>query len=331
MRCLRIFSSKIFDVLPGLPLVWALLLPCGAAAQEVGAAARVNGVEISLFRLERYFQDFLQERGRSVQMMTNPQAYKNLKREALEQLIEAELFWQAAQEKNLIAPPEQVRSAIERLRTVVGSEEALKRRLDNAGFTEATYLDYLKRMLSSQLYVEREVTSAVSVSDQAVHDFYAANRDKFVRPEQLSARHILIKLDPAADTVQRARARQRIDEILAEARKGADFAALAEKYSEDVTAASGGSLGRFPRGRMVKAFEDAAFALQPGELSGVVESPFGYHVIKLESREPGGPVPEAEVSGRVREYLLAVQRQRAVKDALEVLRARAKIEIVVPL
>ena len=63
----------------------------------------------------------------------------------------------------------------------------------------------------------------------------------------------------------------------------------------------------------------------------MVESPFGYHIIKLESREPGGTVPEADVRGRIREYLLAVQRQKAAKDALEVLRSKAKIEILVPL
>jgi peptidyl-prolyl cis-trans isomerase C len=328
---LRGVSSKILDALLGLPLAWALLSPVCGSAQEVGAAARVNGVEISLFRLERYFQDYLQERGRNVQMMTNPQAYKSLKREALERLIDAELLWQAAQQKNLVAAPEQVRSAMERLRALVGSEEALKRRLDTAGFTEATYLDYLTRMLSSQIYVEREVTAAVSVSDEAVHDFYADNRDKFVRPEQVAARHILIRLDPAAGPDKRAQARQRIDEILAQARKGADFAALAKQHSEDATAASGGNLGRFPRGSMVKAFEDAAFALEPGEISGVVESPFGYHIIRLESREPGGTVPEADVRGRIREYLLAVRRQKAAKDALEALRSKAKIEILVPL
>lgn len=331
MPSLRNFVSGARNTLLGLPVACILLSPSGVSGQEVGIAARVNGAEISVFRLERYFQDYLQDKGRNVQMMTNPLAYKRLKREALEQLIEAELLWQGAQQRNVIAAPEDVQAAMERLRSIVGSKEALQRRLDNAGFTEATYRDYLKRALSVQLYIEREVTAAVTVTDDAVHDFYARNRDTFVRPEQVRARHILIKLDRAADPARRGQARKRIGDVLEQARKGADFAALADQYSEDATAASGGDLGRFPRGRMVKPFEDAAFALKPGEISEVVESPFGYHIIKLESREPGGAVPEAEVSGRVREYLLAVKREKAAKDAVEALRSKAKIEILVPL
>jgi SurA-like protein len=225
----RSFFSGPFGAPLGSAALCVLLSASGALAQEVGTAARVNGVEISVFRLERYFEDYLQEKGRSVQMMTNPQVYKRLKREALDQLIEAELLWQEAKKKKVAAAPEEVRAAMERLRALVGSEEALRRKLDNAGFTEATYLDYLKRALSTQLYIEREVTAAVSVSDQAVHDFYAGNPDKFVRPGQ------------------------------------------------------------------------------------------------------AGPVPEAEASARIREYLLAVERQKAVKDALEALRSKAKIEILVPL
>jgi peptidyl-prolyl cis-trans isomerase C len=309
----------------------ALLLAGNAAmAQEVGVAARVNGVEIPVFRLERYFQDYLQEKGRNVGEIRSPQVYKNLKREALEGLIEVELLWQEAQKKNLIAAPEEVRAAMEQLRTRFQSKEALQRKLEVAGFTEETYLDYLKRALSARRYRERELAAA-KVSDEAVHEFYAGNPDKFIRPEAVGARHILIKADAQAGQAERAKAKQRIGEILAEAKKGADFAGLAKKHSEDATAVTGGDLGYFPRGRMVKAFEDAAFALKPGEISEVVETVFGYHVIKLQSREPGGVVPEAEAREQVREYLLAAKRAQAVKDALERLRSNAVIEILTPL
>jgi len=135
----------------------ALLLWASAGiAQEVGAAARVNGVEIPVFRLERYFLDYLEDKGRNVQMMTNPAVYKRMKREALEQLIEAELLWQAAQKKNLIAPPQEVRSAMEQLRSQFSSEDAYRRKLDVAGFTEETYADYVKQALSARRYVAQE-------------------------------------------------------------------------------------------------------------------------------------------------------------------------------
>ena len=171
-------------------------------------------------------------------------------------------------------------------------------------------------------------SAAGKVSDEAVHEFYAGNPDKFIRPEAIGARHILLKVNPQADAAERALARRQIGEILAQARKGTDFAALAGKHSQDATAASGGNLGYFPRGRMVKPFEDAAFALKPGEISDVVETPFGYHIIKVDSREPSGQVPETAARDQVRDYLLAEKRQQVVKDTIERLRANAAIEIL---
>jgi parvulin-like peptidyl-prolyl isomerase len=308
-----------------------LLSWSGATAQEVGVAARVNGVEVSIFRLERYFEEYLKEKGRNVGAIRNPQAYKSLKREALEQLVERQLVWQEAQRRNAIAAADEVQAAIGELRARFPSQDAFARRLDEAGFTEKTYLDYLKQELSAQRYLALQIGAKLTVSDQAVHEFYAGNPDKFIRPEEIGACHILIKVDAGAGAAKRAQARQRIGEILAEARKGADFAALAKKYSEDVTAASGGDLGHFSRGRMVKAFEDAAFALKLGEISDVVETPFGYHIIKLETRTSAGLVPEAEVAERVRQYLLTGKRRRAAEEVIEELRSKAKIEILLPL
>lgn len=130
-----------------------------------------------------------------------------------------------------------------------------------------------------------------AVSDADVQQYYAARIDEYTKPEQIHARHILLKLDPDAGDAFKTEVRKKAEEVLAKVKAGEDFAALAKQYSEDSSAAQGGDLGTFGRGKMVKPFEDAAFALDPGATSDIVESPFGLHIIKVEAKEDAGTKP----------------------------------------
>ncbi len=135
----------------------------------------------------------------------------------------------------------------------------------------------------------------VQVSDDELKARYEKEKDGYRIPEQRHARHILIKVDPRADEKTVAARKKEAEKILALARAGKDFAALAKKYSEGPTAQNGGDLGFFPRGRMVKPFDDAVFSLHPGEISGLVRSSFGFHIIKLEEIRPAVTRSFAEV------------------------------------
>jgi len=129
------------------------------------------------------------------------------------------------------------------------------------------------------------------VSDAEVKQYYDAHLEEFTKPEQVHARHILLKIDPDANDAFKAEVRKKAEEVLAKVKAGEDFGALAKQYSEDSSAAEGGDLGTFGRGKMVKPFEDAAFALEPGASSDIVESPFGLHIIKVESKDAAGTKP----------------------------------------
>lgn len=148
-----------------------------------------------------------------------------------------------------------------------------------------------------------KVDDANRPNDQALDALaqatYRANEKRFEAPAQTRARHILIRNDVPE-------ARKKAEDLLAQLKAGADFAALAKTHSGDPgSAANGGDLGFFPAGRMVKPFEDALAALkQTGELSDVVQSPFGFHIIKLEGRRPAGVRPYAEVSEELKYELL---------------------------
>jgi peptidyl-prolyl cis-trans isomerase C len=308
--------------------VLVFFLGAGAWAAEVGPAARVNGVEIPRARLEKAFNAYLQQRGIESQSIRNPEQGQALQRQVLDVLIVQELLWQEAKRKNFIVQQEEVDQALARIRANFPSQEAFFKKLEENGLTQESYVEDVKRRLSVRQMIQQDIAKGITVSDQEVHDFYLANPDKLTRPEQIRVRHILIKVDSAVDQATKQAARQKIDAILVEARGGADFAVLARQYSEGPSGPQGGDLGFFGRGQMAPPFEEAAFAMQPGEISGVVETRFGYHIIKLEERREAALAPEQEMAGRIRDYLQSVKVQQALEKRVQSLRQAGTVEIL---
>lgn len=316
----------------GLWLLAGLVLAGAAQAQmhAYGLAAKVNGVGISNQTLEYSFQEYLREQGQNIAAMRHPGRVKVLRRETLDLLIDQELAWQAAQRARVLATDEEVTEAVDRMRAQFRSAQVFVSRLAIEGYSEASYREHIKRLVSAQKYLDA-VAATVQVTEREVHDFYTANLDKFRAPEQIRVRHILLRVAPDATDEDRQAARKRLTAILDELRRGGDFAALATRHSDDGSAARGGDLGYFPRGGMVPPFEQAAFALQVGEVSGIVETPFGLHLIELEDRRPARLVSEAEARQQILDYLRREKSRAAVDTELQRLRSGAEIEVLLPL
>jgi peptidyl-prolyl cis-trans isomerase C len=305
-------------------LLLAAAVPAGAVV--TGTAARVNGAEITNQRLEAAFEAYLAERGRSPAAIRDPRAYEGLRREALDLLIDEELLWQEARRLKALPSQREVEDEVARERAAYKDAAALARALEAAGLGEAEWPGHVRRQLAVRRLVDRHLARGLSVSDAEVHAFYEENLRRFTRPEQLRARHVLVAVPAGADAEARAAARGKAEAVRAEALAGADFAELARSRSDDSTAGRGGELEPFGRGVMVRPFEEAAFALEAGGISPVIETGFGFHVIKLEERIPELRLPEADVRERIREHLLLGKRQAAVARRLEALRAAAVIE-----
>jgi peptidyl-prolyl cis-trans isomerase D len=164
-------------------------------------------------------------------------------------------------------------------------------------------------VFSADDYAAAAAPSASEI--QAYYDQHLAN--DFTKPEQVHARHLLVRVASDASDEERAAARKRIEGLRAEIAAGADFATVAKEHSDDRgSGAQGGDLGWFPRGKMDPAFEKAAFALEPGTLSDVVETPFGFHLILVEAHDPGGPQPLPEVRDTI---VKAIVHQRGLELA----------------
>ncbi|HEX9079652.1 MAG TPA: peptidylprolyl isomerase [Desulfuromonadaceae bacterium] len=193
-------------------------------------------------------------------------------------------------------------------------KQAAKDGLDKGPELEEKLQD-LKKRLIVEAFLKKKVEAEANVSDADLKKFYEQNKDKFKAPEQIRASHILVKTEKEAK------------DILAQLKAGGNFEELAKKYSIDSSAAKGGDLGWFGKGAMVPAFEKAAMGLKEGQISDVVKSDFGYHIIKLTGKRPAGVRPFEEVKDQIKAAILPSKQQEIFQKIKEDLKKNAKITI----
>jgi peptidyl-prolyl cis-trans isomerase C len=305
----------------------ALLGGASLAWAEAAVSAKVNGVEISQVRVDSTFGAFLESQRVQAAQLRNPQQYQQLRRQVLDSLIGQELLFQEAKKRGFKAPDEEVKKALDQAQAGSASKEAYQQRLAQAGFTEEGYAEDTRKRLTVAEMLEKDISAKVVVTDVEIEEFYKANPAAFTPPEQVHVRHILITVPADADAATKEAAKKRLEGIAAEIKGGADFAELAKKSSQDSSAEEGGDLGVIGRGQTVKPFEDAAFALKVGEVSGVVETQYGYHLIKLEERQGGQEVPLDSVKDRVRQFLTARKTQDELQALVAQLRKAADVQV----
>jgi len=236
---------------------------------------------------------------------------------------------QEAATRKLAVPEADVDAQVQQMQKQFPNDAEFKKALSARNTTpEQLKEDARVDMLINKM-MESEVATAAAATDADAKDFYDKNPDKFKQGETVRASHILIMADEKADDATKKAARAKIDGILKRAKAGEDFAALAKENSQDGSAAQGGDLGFFPRGQMVPPFDEAAFALKPGEMSGVVTTQFGYHIIKMMERKDATTVPFEQVKPQVLNFLSNQKKQDRVNAFIEEAKKRAKIEVLV--
>jgi peptidyl-prolyl cis-trans isomerase C len=246
-----------------------------------------------------------------------------IKKETLEGLIQRELLYQESQKQGIKIDQETVDETFKKR---FPDEAQFKEMMSGMNVTEAEIKAQFMEGMAIQRLVDKEVGEKVTVSDKETKAYYDANQESFKEPEQVRASHILIKVDPKADASQKVEARKRVEEVQERLKKGEEFSALAKEFSQCPSSAKGGDLGYFRRGQMVKPFEEVAFALKPGELSDIVETKFGYHLIKVMDKKAPGTASYQEVKPRIEQKLKREKFQKAFSLYVEKLKEKAKIE-----
>ena len=287
--------------------------------------AVVNGSVITQAELDREV-NLVQQRFANMGRPMGQVQLLTIKSQVLESLISRELLYQESQKKGVKVNQQRLDTEYEGLKNRFPSEEEFKNRLSSLKISEADVKTQIERGLVIQEFIDEEIGGKVVVPEKDVKAYYDTHPDSFKQPEQVRASHILLKVDPQADKDQKAAARKKLEEIRKRLLKGEDFVALAREFSEGPTSVRGGDLGYFRRGQMVKPFEDAAFALKVGELSDVVETRFGYHLIKVTGKKPETTIAYAEVKERLQKYLKDEKVQQEVTVYIEELKTKAKVE-----
>jgi len=221
-------------------------------------------------------------------------------------------------------------SAAEQAKTVNLTDEDLQRHLDEHA---DRYRVPAKTRARYVAYKPADFTGQVEIKDGEIAEQYELQKDdRFTEPEQVRARHILVKVASGASDQEKAKARQKAEGLLAKVKAGDDFAVIAKKSSDDGgTASKGGDLGFFPHGQMAPEFEAAAFALEAGGLSDIVESPFGFHIIRVEEKRAAGTKPleaarDEIVASLKNERALEIAHREAEADRRRVLGGQAFAE-----
>ncbi len=176
----------------------------------------------------------------------------------------------------------------------------------------------MKDQLLAHAYLSKEIIEKVTVSDKEAEDYYGKNKKVFEKPERVRARHILILVKQGAGDDEKKAAKKKAEGLLDRVRKGEDFAKLAGEFSDDPgSKQKGGDLGFFQRNSMIPEFDKAAFALEPGGISGIVETSFGYHIIKVEEKKKAEIPPYETIKEEVRTLALQAAKQERVSRFID--------------
>jgi len=304
-----------------------LSLPAMAADPKVAGdkAAVVNGVVITRAHYDKELKVHLERVSRQGQQISDDQLAA-LKKEVLDGLIEREVLYQKSQQVGIKVDAQKVDEQLAGIKKRFPNEEEFQKALASMNLTEAEVRTQIQRGLAIRGLIDKEVADKVVVTEEETKAYYTGNPQFFKQPEQVKASHILIKVEPNADDAAKEAARNKIREVRQKLSAGGDFAELAKEYSEGPSGPSGGDLGYFRRGQMVKPFEDTAFSMQVNQVSDVVETRFGYHLIKVYEKTPEKTLAYDEVKEKISERLKREKIQKGAQEYVENLKKDAKIE-----
>lgn len=245
----------------------------------------------------------------------------------IEGIISRHLLYEASRDKGYLAEDESIEEQYASISGQFPDEESFAQALSAQNLTPEILKEELKRGLSIQRLLEEDVNSSVSVSSEEKKTYYEENQDIFLQPEMVKASHIITMASAEDEEAVKKAALAKITEIQEKLNQGADFAETAMEFSEGPSNTQGGDLGFFARGQMVPEFEETAFSLSPGEVSGIVQTDFGYHLIKVVEKQEAAVVPYENVENDIGNFLTEQKTNTAIEQYIEDLKAKADIII----
>lgn len=292
-----------------------------------GIAAVVNDEVITFLELDREYEVILKAEAKRGPV--SPNAALKLKRAVLESIIDKQLIKQKIKELRIVISDAELNQSIDEIRRQNKlSQDALVATLSAQGISYDQYKLQMKEQLERLRLMSQEVKAKIQVGERETREYYDANTALYSEEPTYRARHIFLKVDKKASTEEIKKIMAKAADVMNEARSEPDFAALAKKYSDDAGAAKdGGDLGTFKKGDMLPEIENAVITMKPGEVSDLVTTPAGFHIIKLEEKTMGKVKPFETVRASIEELLYKKKSEARFKQWAEELKKNAVIDI----
>jgi len=297
-----------------------------------GVAVIINGKKIKESQIEKQVDENLQRLPAQIPQKTLEQYRQRMRSQILQQIIVENLLEEQAQKKDIEITDQQV---IDYIKEQASQQETPMSIEEVKQLVEAQGQDFeqVKQDLAEQLkykeLLEKQFEGKIEVTEEEAKEYYENNKQQFANPEQVRASHILIKpdtSDPNIDPNQAdLQAKQKAETLLKQIKEGADFAELAKTNSDCPSSRGGGDLGFFSKGKMVPAFEEAAFALDVNEVSDVVKTRFGYHIIKKTDQKEASTTSFEEAKETIIEQLKNQKKTQLARDYINKLKGEADI------
>lgn len=306
-------------------------IPAAAAAPApVDPVAKVNGTPITRKDLELQKMVLL-EQAKRMGYQPSDKDMPFIEQEAVKSLIEMEVARQEAIKQGIKADPKELEKRFGDFKAQFKNPDEFQKYLKDMNYTEEKLKQETGKELMIYTLMDQWSANAPAVTDADLKAYYDGHAEQFKHGERVKASHILIQAKEGASAEEKAAAKQKAAGILAQLKGGADFAKLAAENSDDPGSKSrGGELGYFKKGQMVKEFEEAAFSTKPGELSGVVETKYGFHILKVAAHEAEGAVAFEETKPRLRNFMETQKKRELIQQKLTELQKTSKVEKFLP-
>ena len=292
-------------------------------------AAVVNGKAITYEAYEAELNLFMR-RSQAQGMALPAEARAQVGTNVINDMISRELIYQESRKKGIKVPPEFVNEELSNIKNQFSDPSQYAAALAEMKMTEDKLKEQIIQRQAIRTLIDQEIVPKIKITDEQAKDFYDKNPKLFQRPEEVHAQHILLKVDKDADEKTRTEIRKKLADIKKQIDAGGDFAEFAKADSQDPgSAPQGGDLGFFPRGKMVPAFEKVAFELKPNQVSDIVQTDFGYHLIKVLEHREATTLTFEEVKPKIISNLRRRQIQADAEQYVADLRKTAKVEVFV--
>ncbi len=302
------------------------LQPNPLAIDATDVVVTVDGENITHGEIMQGVQMNMMQMGRKIPQQQLAQMTGQIYKNVTDTLVANILLTQAAEKSSLTVNDDELAQEISNIESNAPAGSSLTNALAENNIDFADWKKDLRKQWLVRKLVDEKTADVAEAAAPEIAKFYEDNIDSFKVPENVTASHILVAFTPEDTDATKAQKKKDIEKIHAELLAGGDFAEIASKVSDCPSKKQGGSLGTFTRGQMVPEFEKAAFSQDIGTIGDVIETQFGYHIIKVTDHKQASVRPLAEVKDQLQQYLTGKKKQEALLVYIDELKAKATIE-----